>query len=734
MLQWDSRRHFLADGTLVLETGVVLDGSNAGVAFAGGITVNATGQLVINGATITHCKAYQSGAVNMAGSSNMTMSAGKIEYCEAAQGGGVYINSAAANVGFELSGTATIANCLSAGVPTPQGGGVYVRSGSFWMTGTSEILNCTASGSGQGGGIYITEDGLAEIGNSSGTASPKIIGCIAHYAIDFNASPPGGWEGIGGGIYSDGGSLTLYDGMLIKDCHASNNGGGIFTVGAPLTMLGGTIEDCTASNGGGVFAKDFAFNMSGGTIRKCRGYYQGGGIASAGSVVTMKAGAVVDRCTAGLQNIPVYWSCKGGGIFLYDIAGTRLKMENGSTISNCSAYTPLQGLDTLFGSGGGIYVESNATAELSGANIINCSADHHGGGIFTKDYQNVTTDNQVVFSGNKAAFYRIPGDKVLQGIYPCSNAQAISLSASELDNRKYPLNNYDINYLSYLVAYYGNGGTDSALTPATEYKTYIELTPFKTSETMNNAEVYTVLSNDRSSNGNLFEYTKSGSEFAAFSNYNTYAPHHQYFYTYGPTQAYDPYPYSPARPTQPTSTLNVGDLLHQTNLPKLEFQALWTKNLTIAKEVLGNYGDKTKVFTITLTIRNSYWDVLPELGKTYHFKDGDSDTIRVYDDTRITVEEDGSTAHGYIITYNDGGGSVSALDNKPLTDYTQLNITATVENTRIDPAVPTGISEVVGVGGAVVIGLLGIASQSAYMVHKRRRNQSGRSDERRFGK
>ena len=126
---------------------------------------------------------------------------GTITGGNAGDGGGVYIggNSSEEGEGHLVMTGGTITGCatdLSRGAG--RGGGVFVFKGSFTMSGTAKITNCTAD---WGGGVV---------------------------------------------VHTRSSTFTM-NGGEISDCKASNTGGGVCLIGgAGFEMTGGIIRDCRA--------------------------------------------------------------------------------------------------------------------------------------------------------------------------------------------------------------------------------------------------------------------------------------------------------------------------------------------------------------------------------------------------------------------------------------------------------------------------------------------------------
>ena len=178
-----------------------------------GCTLRMTGNrsvlCVYNGATltITDSSAAKSG----------TITGGN-----AGDGGGVYIGDNSSEGHLVMTG-GTITGCatdLSRG--GGRGGGVFVFKGSFTMSGTAKITNCTAD---WGGGVV---------------------------------------------VHTRSSTFTM-NGGEISDCKASNTGGGVCLIGgAWFEMTGGIIRDCTAdwrSESSAIYMDPGTMKAHGGTVK-----------------------------------------------------------------------------------------------------------------------------------------------------------------------------------------------------------------------------------------------------------------------------------------------------------------------------------------------------------------------------------------------------------------------------------------------------------------------------------
>ena len=152
----------------------------------------------------------------------------------------------------EGTGTITGGNAVD-------GGGVYIggnsSEGHLVMTGGT-ITGCKADpslyGSGRGGGVLVFTGSFA----MSGTA--RITNCTAAW---------------GGGVVVHTGSSTFtMNGGEISDCKASNTGGGVCLIsGAGFEMTGGIIRDCTAD----WRPESSAINIQPGTMKAHGGTVEG---------------------------------------------------------------------------------------------------------------------------------------------------------------------------------------------------------------------------------------------------------------------------------------------------------------------------------------------------------------------------------------------------------------------------------------------------------------------------
>ena len=279
-----------------------------------------------------------------------------------------------------------------------RGGAVHVASGSdLTLDGTTVELN-TASGDDAddgGGGIY----------NDGGTLT------VDGGSVSSNLA--GGASGSGGGIFSSGGTVTVTD-ALVSTNEANRAGGGIEVVDGTVTLTGvnllnnfaGPLDGPMAGapgNGGGLHVTGMdgtQVSVTGGLVAQNEAASEGGGLWNqAGSTMTVDGVEFADNLALGDAA-----DQGGGGIF--NNGGTL--SVSGSTFNRNLALGDLDddtttdtGDDTTaaLGNGGGILNAAGGTLTVTGSSFTGNEADRAGGGI-----ENVGTAmlTDVDFDGNRA--------------------------------------------------------------------------------------------------------------------------------------------------------------------------------------------------------------------------------------------------------------------------------------------------------------------------------------------
>lgn len=167
----------------------------------------------------------------------------------------------------------------------------------------------------------------------------------------------------GGGIYNNGGAVTLINSVIANN-HSGAGGAGIDTTDGTLTLTNSTISNNTAGNGpAGIGSTGTTINITNSFVTGNTSATTGGGLAYAAGNVSI-TGSVFshNRATA------------GGGILVGGESETATLTVTGSTINN-----------NVAASGAGIY-NGAGTVTITGSTIDSNTYDEEsgfGGGIYT---------------------------------------------------------------------------------------------------------------------------------------------------------------------------------------------------------------------------------------------------------------------------------------------------------------------------------------------------------------
>jgi len=175
--------------SLVLEEDAWLNDNYAGTAGGGVYAYNSTSTITINGGKINGNSGNQAGGVYCPGA--ITMTGGEINGNTARTfyGGGVSCGGATGGGPFNMSGGTISGNQVTAsssGTNYGMGGGVYLVSGTFTMSGSASITGNSARNSAtndaKGGGVYVcasgtfNQNGCDVSGNFADVAGTEDIG------------------------------------------------------------------------------------------------------------------------------------------------------------------------------------------------------------------------------------------------------------------------------------------------------------------------------------------------------------------------------------------------------------------------------------------------------------------------------------------------------------------------------------------------------------------------------
>jgi len=420
-------------------------------------------------------------------------------------GGGIYV---ATSGDFEINGKVRIRNNKAISARNENlGGGLYLsgrvgyssdadtKSGKGWIDGEAEIYgNEALSGAGvmvesaytltlrkvkiynntallSGGGLWLYG------GGTGGIIEKKVYLEIENGAEIYKNSAENG-----GGINTSANSeVNMSGGTIGKADHynvATGNGGGAYIAGT-YTMTGGTVNyNKAAANGGGMCVQSRGYlEVTGGSII-CNEANNGGGVflQNATCAVKMSGGEI------GNSSHPNTVSNNGGGVYMnngsFTMEGGKIS-ANTAVVNGGGAYVNAGNLSMTAGiieyneataDGGGCYV-NNGVLTVAGGNITgNKAPNGHGGGIYTTKagdgYTNLTVETAVVFSGNTASVNYNPPDQdiVNTGIWPTITNYTSSLVVGTGTNRVLPVNNDDINVVTYTVDFYAPVSSDSLST------------------------------------------------------------------------------------------------------------------------------------------------------------------------------------------------------------------------------------------------------------------------------
>ena len=272
---------------------------------------------------------------------------------------------------------------------------ITLTSGQLELSGTSGTETIT----GPAAGVTVNAGGKSRVFQVDTGVTASISGL----------SITGGSARDGGGLYNDGGAITLND-CTISGNSASQSGGGLYnlssgtatlsgcaitgnSVNAPYSAGGGvynqgvvTLTQCVVSgnsgaNGGGLMNYDGTATLTDSTISGNTSFH-GAGIFSCyyAHGITTLANCTVSGNTA---------SSQGGGVYTGPYGATTL---TDSTVSGNAAA----------GNGGGLYSRASSTTTLTNCTVSGNSAGQNGGGLYWTAPATVNLGNTIV-AGNTAS-------------------------------------------------------------------------------------------------------------------------------------------------------------------------------------------------------------------------------------------------------------------------------------------------------------------------------------------
>jgi CSLREA domain-containing protein len=327
------------------------------------IAVNAPAVAVINNLAVKFGKVVPNnsgaGILNLG---NLTINNSVVSSNDAASGngGGIYNNGSGAilsvnnsevsgNSGngagiYNFNGTANISDSLIRNNSGVNGAGVLNVSGGLFIT-RSTITNNTAAGNrGIGGGIF----------NSNGNVVADNVSITYNLANDS-----------GGGIYNDGGLVTIGSSLIDNNSLSStgSDGAGIFTRNATVNLTAVTISNntaCDSCRGGGLstWQNTSSVNLVDVTVRSNKAGFGGGLFNENSATMAVSRSTIADN--TGVNG--------GGGV---GVGSGTVSLTNVTVANNRTTAS--------FAGGGGIQF-GTATVNLTNVTVVGNSTNAGGGG------------------------------------------------------------------------------------------------------------------------------------------------------------------------------------------------------------------------------------------------------------------------------------------------------------------------------------------------------------------
>ncbi|WLE96884.1 MAG: choice-of-anchor Q domain-containing protein [Candidatus Electrothrix communis] len=233
-----------------------------------------------------------------------------------------------------------------------------------------------------GGGIYSnggsltlnnsTVSGNLAAGNGGGIYSNGGFLTMTNSTVSENSNsayPYGTGINYGGGIFIDDSIVTLINSTVNRN-EAWSSGGGIYSNGSTLTLTNSTVSGNSTfyDNGGGIYANSSTLSLTDSTVSENKGFFGGG-------IYAEFLNDTGDTITLTNSTVSRNESWLGGGIFVFD---SNLKLINSTASGNLASDHG----GWIYSYGGGICVFAS-TAMLTNSTISGNEAAHDGGGIYS---------------------------------------------------------------------------------------------------------------------------------------------------------------------------------------------------------------------------------------------------------------------------------------------------------------------------------------------------------------
>ncbi|MGB3591948.1 MAG: choice-of-anchor Q domain-containing protein [Nonlabens sp.] len=313
-------------------------------------------------------------------------------------GGGIEVVAGNQTATISLNNVNMISNNTGVAPATaaPGNGGAIHITGNQDISITGSTINSNQAGR-EGGGLWngsgtmtidnSTINGNTAIGEATGGPNPGDVGgggifnnggdLVIQNNSTIAANIATGSTSTGGGILSEGGTVSIAD-SDINSNESNRAGGGIeINSDAPLAMTNvalnnnrtGVVTGMSApGNGGGIHITGAStIDITGGTINSNTAASEGGGLWNGTGTMT------IDNVVMN-ANIASGDDANTGGGAIYALSNGTVIIQNNTAITNNIA-------DGTAGSGGGILVDADASLDVSNTIITGNQSNRAGGGI-----------------------------------------------------------------------------------------------------------------------------------------------------------------------------------------------------------------------------------------------------------------------------------------------------------------------------------------------------------------
>lgn len=307
----------------------------------------------------------------------------------------------------------------------------------------------------EGASLKISDESVRKTGKiMGGNTSGYIIDLDGDGILDPNGDIMG--DGIGGGVYVNGGDFDLLGGTITENF--ANLGGGVAVAnGGSFEFMGGAITNNIAAEfGGGVYIKDGSIDVFNGTIKGNIGKYSGGGMFSKNGLIRFFNGSIQENSAnlgggVGIElgtfemttgYITANSAVMGGGIFLED---GNVKIEDGYIHQN-----------TASDEGGAVAVNSSGSFIISGGLVTDNLANDRGAGVMLMKNSKFTVEGGVIERNfitdpyTESNVYISTGNKIIMsGSERFKEGSIIGITTEEKPVEKKPVEfaeSYVVNY------------------------------------------------------------------------------------------------------------------------------------------------------------------------------------------------------------------------------------------------------------------------------------------------